>query len=206
MIFTTNKSLAAWGRVLHDEDLAHAIVDRVLERGRLLTLDGPSMRTKHLGLDDPTTSEASPPVARVSGIQRPEFPEPTTGLVPFNRLVWEVMRQEPYKSARRVFWIMDNGSSHRGVASDRRLSGRWPRIVPLHTPIHASWLNQIEIYFSIVQAKVLSPNDYSELSAVKRALLEFQPYYEAIAKPFEWKFTREDLKKLMARLSQKSRP
>ena len=129
-----------------------------------------------------------------------------TGLVPFNRLVWEVMRQEPYKSARRVFWIMDNGSSHRGVASDRRLSGRWPRIVPLHTPIHASWLNQIEIYFSIVQAKVLSPNDYSELSAVKRALLEFQPYYEAIAKPFEWKFTREDLKKLMARLSQKSRP
>lgn len=129
-----------------------------------------------------------------------------TGLVPFNRLVWEVMRQEPYKSARRVFWIMDNGSSHRGAASDRRLSGRWPRIVPLHTPIHASWLNQIEIYFSIVQAKVLSPNDYSGLAAVKQALLEFQPYYEAIAQPFEWKFTRDDLKKLMARLAQKSRP
>ena len=52
MIFTTNKPLAAWGRVLHDEDLAQAIVDRVLERGRLLHLDGPSMRTKHLGLDD----------------------------------------------------------------------------------------------------------------------------------------------------------
>jgi hypothetical protein len=128
-----------------------------------------------------------------------------TGLVPFNRLVWEVMRQEPYKSARRVFWIMDNGSSHRGTASDRRLSSRWPRIVPLHTPIHASWLNQIEIYFSIVQAKVLSPNDYSGLSEVKQALLEFQPYYEGIAQPFEWKFTRDDLKKLMARLSQKSR-
>lgn len=77
MIFTTNKPLSAWGRVLHDEDLAHAIVDRVLERGRLLTLDGPSLRTKHLGLDDPTAATASPQVARISGIRTPEFPEPT---------------------------------------------------------------------------------------------------------------------------------
>jgi DNA replication protein DnaC len=87
MIFTTNKPLNQWGRVLHDEDLAHAIVDRVLERGRFLTLDGPSMRTKHLGLDDPTAPEASDQparlpdrqVIRISGIDAPEFPEPTTG-------------------------------------------------------------------------------------------------------------------------------
>jgi DNA replication protein DnaC len=77
MIFTTNKPLSAWGHVLHDEDLAQAIVDRILERGRVLTLDGPSMRTKHLGLDDPTSNEASDPPARISGIKRPEFPEPT---------------------------------------------------------------------------------------------------------------------------------
>ena len=84
MIFTTNKPLNGWGRVLHDEDLAHAIVDRILERGRLLTLDGPSMRTRHLGLDDPTANLASTQSAslsgagaRISGIQRPEFPEPT---------------------------------------------------------------------------------------------------------------------------------
>jgi hypothetical protein len=77
MIFTTNKQLGEWGRVLHDNDLAHAIVDRVLERGRLLTLDGPSMRTKHLGLDDPTSAGASTQVVRISGISRPEFPEPT---------------------------------------------------------------------------------------------------------------------------------
>ncbi len=77
MIFTTNKPLTAWGRVLHDEDLAHAIVDRILERGRMLTLDGPSMRTKHLGLDDPTSPEASQPPAIISGIDRPKFPEPT---------------------------------------------------------------------------------------------------------------------------------
>jgi DNA replication protein DnaC len=55
MIFTTNKPFDAWGRVLHDQDLAAAIVDRILERGRLIVLDGPSMRTRHLGLDDPRT-------------------------------------------------------------------------------------------------------------------------------------------------------
>jgi DNA replication protein DnaC len=67
MIFTTNLALTAWGRVLHDEDLAQAIVDRILERGRSLTLDGPSMRTKHLGLDDPTSPGASDQLARISG-------------------------------------------------------------------------------------------------------------------------------------------
>ena len=79
MIFTTNKPLSAWGRVLHDDDLAQAILDRVLERGRPLTLDGPSMRTKHLGLDDPTSPEALTPLIRISGSHRPEFPEPTRG-------------------------------------------------------------------------------------------------------------------------------
>jgi DNA replication protein DnaC len=77
MIFTTNKPLTAWGRVLHDEDLAHAIVDRILERGRMLTLDGPSLRTQHLGIDDATSPGVSAPPARISGIDRPEFPEPT---------------------------------------------------------------------------------------------------------------------------------
>jgi hypothetical protein len=87
MIFTTNKALAAWGRVFHDADLAHAIIDRLLERGRMLALDGPSLRTKHLGLDDPTSPEASDPPARISGIDRPEFPEPTScseSMRPFN--------------------------------------------------------------------------------------------------------------------------
>ena len=78
MIFTTNKPLSAWGAVLHDDDLAQAIVDRVLERGRLLRLDGPSMRTRHLGLDDATAGEAtSPQLARISGTPTPGFPEPT---------------------------------------------------------------------------------------------------------------------------------
>jgi len=78
MIFTTNKHPRDWGRVLHDEDLAAAIVDRVLERGRLLQLDGPSIRTRHIDLDKPTPIESvSDQPARISGKQRPEFPEPT---------------------------------------------------------------------------------------------------------------------------------
>src|SRR5437667_6609202 len=78
MIFTTNKALNTWGLVLHDEDLAQAIIDRVLERGRLLTLDGPSRRTKHLGLDEAHAgaSNQGADLARISGIARPEFPEP----------------------------------------------------------------------------------------------------------------------------------
>ena len=86
MIFTTNKPTSAWGRVLHDDDLAQAIVDRILERGRILTLDGPSMRTQHLGLDDSTaeaSNHADDNLARISGITRPEFPEPAlVGYVP----------------------------------------------------------------------------------------------------------------------------
>jgi DNA replication protein DnaC len=81
MIFTTNKPLKLWGAVLHDEDLAHAIVDRILERGRLLHLDGPSMRTRHLGLDDFAADALSPQVGRISGIEWAEFPEPTTSSI-----------------------------------------------------------------------------------------------------------------------------
>ena len=58
-----------------------------------------------------------------------------------------VTDQEPYRSAPRVFWIMDNGSSHRGERGDKRIHNKWKTIVPVHTPVHASWLNQVEIYF-----------------------------------------------------------
>jgi DNA replication protein DnaC len=82
MIFTTNKPLAAWGRVLHDPDLAQAILDRVLERGRLLELRGPSYRTRHMKLDLQQAPESpSERPARISGNHRPEFPEPTAHMV-----------------------------------------------------------------------------------------------------------------------------
>ena len=126
--------------------------------------------------------------------------ENTTGIAPFGRLVDQVMSQEPYKSANRVFWVMDNGSSHRGEACIKRLKEKWPRIVPVHVPVHASWLNQIEIYFSVIQRKVLTPNDFSSLTKVENRLLDFQEYYEKMAKPFQWKFTRKDLDNLLNRL------
>jgi hypothetical protein len=114
------------------------------------------------------------------------------------------MSQEPYRSARRVFWIMDNGSSHRGESSVQRLQSRHPNIQVVHGPVHASWLNQIEIYFSIIQRKVLTPNDFPTLEAVAERLERFERRYEVMAKPFEWKFTREDLTELMKRLDRES--
>ena len=122
--------------------------------------------------------------------------EKTTGIDPFSRLVDQVMSQTPYRDARRVFWIMDNGSSHRGQPCVRRLTEAYPNLVPVHGPIHASWLNQIEIYFSIVQRKALTPNDFSCLNEVEDRLLRFQEYYESLATPFDWRFTRNDLAKL----------
>ena len=95
---------------------------------------------------------------------------------------------------------MDNGSSHRGQTSHRRLTAKWPNIIPLHTPVHASWLNQVEIYFSVIQRKVLSPNDFEPIAEVTDRLLRFQQHYEQAAKPFRWKFTRRDLDSLIKRI------
>lgn len=126
--------------------------------------------------------------------------EQTTGIDAHHRLVDQVMQQEPYRSARRVFWVTDNGSSHRGQVSVQRLLQWYPNAVQVHTPVHASWLNQIEIYFSVVQRKVLTPNEFSNLSAIETALREFQSRYEEYARPFEWKFTREDLERMLSKL------
>jgi len=131
--------------------------------------------------------------------------ETQTGIAPFDRLVAQVMSQPPYHQARRVFWIVDNGSSHRGTRSSLRLQARFPRLVLVHGPVHASWLNQIEIYFSILQRKALTPNDFPSLTALEERLLGFQRYYETMARPFEWKFTRADLAHLLAKMSHSPR-
>ena len=120
--------------------------------------------------------------------------EPTTGIAPFGALVDQVMASEPYASARRVFWVVDNGSSHRGQAAVDRLQDACPTSILVHLPIHASWLNQIEIYFSIVQRKVLTPNDFPDLAAVDAQIPHSRPL-PAVATPFDWKFTTADLKR-----------
>ena len=101
--------------------------------------------------------------------------EDTTGIAPFSRLVEQVMTTEPYASADRVFWIVDNGSSHRGAASAARMASTWPTAHLIHLPAHASWLDQAEIYFSVVQRKVLTPNDFTGLDQIRDRLAAFEP-------------------------------
>jgi hypothetical protein len=129
--------------------------------------------------------------------------EPTGGIAAFDRLVWQVMTKEPYVSAKRVFWIVDNGSDHPGQRSVDRLQGRWRHLVLVHTPVHASWLNQAEIYHSIIQRKLLEPNDFDDTAALARALNDFERHYNQIAQPFEWNFTRDKLAALLDRLQDR---
>jgi hypothetical protein len=126
----------------------------------------------------------------------------TTGIDPFMELVEEVMTHEPYASAGRVFWVVDNGSSHRGQAAMDRLTRRYPNAVMVHTPVHASWLNQVEIFFSIIQRKVLTPNDFTDLDQVQNRLAVFEHRYNQTARPFRWKFTPADLHDLLARIER----
>jgi transposase len=127
--------------------------------------------------------------------------EPTTGIAPFGRLVAQVMTQQPYASARRVFWVVDNGSSHRGGRAIDRMATAWPTATMVHTPVHASWLNQCEIYFSVVQRKVVTPNDFYDLADVEARLEAFQERYNFAARPFNWTYTTKDLDDLLTRLA-----
>lgn len=124
---------------------------------------------------------------------------PKDGIEPFDALVEQFITAEPYASATRVFLIVDNGSAHRGKRSIDRLQGTWPNLIVVHTPIHASWLNQAEIYFSVVQRKVVTPNDFADLAVLEAHLLAFGRRYEEIAAPFQWKFTRADLHQLLTK-------
>lgn len=125
---------------------------------------------------------------------------PSTGIAPFTALVAQVMTTEPYASAERVFWIVDNGASHAGKASIARMGEAWPTATLVHLPVHASWLNQIEIVFSVIQRKVIKPADFDDLDALAQRLIEFEPRYNATAAPFDWRFTRADLNDLVRRI------
>lgn len=126
MIFTTNKPLSEWGKVLHDEDMAAAILDRVLERGRFIHLDGPSGRTRHLNLEDsllPTTERL-----RISGIGGSEYPEPTTP-------IGHAYRYPPcFTHSRRIHCLAGGKKSDERRSPGRRgrcqSSGRFPRPNP----------------------------------------------------------------------------
>jgi transposase len=126
----------------------------------------------------------------------------TTGIKPFMDLAGQVMARPEYSKAPRVFVIVDNGSDHRGQSSIRRLARAHPNAIMIHTPVHASWLNQIEIFFSVIQKKVVTPNDFDSLGQLSRTLLAFISRYNQTARPFSWKYTASDLHDLMARISK----
>lgn len=128
--------------------------------------------------------------------------EPRTGIDPFMNLVTQVMSTEPCAGAKRVFWVVDNGSSHRGKKAADRLATAFPDAVMVHTPVHASWLNQVEIYFSVVQRKVVSPNDFTDLVQAGDRLRAVEDRYNATAQPSQWKFTTSDLDDLLAWLDR----
>ena len=126
---------------------------------------------------------------------------PTTGIEPFTALATKVMSCEPYASARRVFWIVDNGSSHRGWTAAARLADAFPNTVMIHTPVHASWLNQVEIYFSVIQRKLLTPDNFADLDELAEQITAFETRYNQAARPFDWRFTNDDLDQLLNRLA-----
>ncbi|MGH9021489.1 MAG: IS630 family transposase [Acidimicrobiia bacterium] len=123
-----------------------------------------------------------------------------TGIVPFMGLVERVMTTEPYASARRVYWVVDNGSSHNGQRSVDRMSAAWPTARLVHLPVHASWLNQIEIVFSIIQRKVIKPADFADLDALADRLRRFEDRYNLTARQFDWRFTTTDLEAMLQRV------
>jgi transposase len=126
----------------------------------------------------------------------------TTGITPFMDLAGQVMARPEYKNAPRVFAIVDNGSDHRGQAAIDRLARAHPNAIMIHTPVHASWLNQIEIFFSVIQKKAVTPNDFASLEELSATLLAFTGRYNQTARPFSWKFTAADLHDLMDRISR----
>jgi transposase len=125
-----------------------------------------------------------------------------TGIAPFTDLISQVMKRPEYKAAPRVFVIVDNGSDHRGQAAAARLRDAYPNAIMIHTPVHASWLNQVEIVFSVIQKKVLTPGDFPGLGTLSHALLAFVNRYNRTARPFNWKFTADDLTALLHRITQ----
>jgi len=134
-------------------------------------------------------------VARLIGTVAPK-----TGIVPFMELAERVMTLEPYASARSVYWVVDNGSSHSGQRSVDRMTAAWPNARLVHLPVHACWLNQIEIVFSVIQRKVVKPTDFADLAALADRLERFENRYNETARPFDWHFQSSDLAVMLERL------
>ena len=136
--------------------------------------------------------------------------EAKTGLEPFGRLVEQVMEHPEYRTPcgrsdvrSRVFWVVDNGSSHRGEISEERMSKAYANAILVHLPVHASWLNQVEVYFSLLQRKVLTPNDSADLKEIELRIHLYEDLTNKEPKPFDWRFTKDDLFDLLQRIAKR---
>lgn len=130
--------------------------------------------------------------------------EAKNGIAPFDRLVEQVMTRLPYNDARHVFWIVDNCSSYRGVKGMERLRNRYRHLTLVHAQIHASWLNQIEIYFLIVQRRCSRPMTLPISTPWPSASSTFNTIGKPLLVRFEWKFTCHDLVRLLSKLSSQN--
>jgi hypothetical protein len=106
-----------------------------------------------------------------------------------------------YRRANRVLLIVDNGSSHQGKKAAERLRARYPNLILVHTPVHASWVNQIEIYFSILQRKVLTPAVAASLVELTARILDFEATMRGRPRTIDWQFTSTDFDKRMAEIA-----
>lgn len=125
----------------------------------------------------------------------------TTGIEPFERALGRCLSQPQYQEAERIFLIVDNGSSHHPNTSPARIAAQHPQVTVVHLPTHSSWLNQIEIYFSILHRKALSPPDFPSIDALRERIFRFQRHYNERAEPFTWKYTRKQLVQYVERLA-----
>ena len=158
---------------------------------------GHSIRVEHeYARGEPVTYLAAIDVAR--GKVFGDLPEANTK-VTFYRFVDQVMAREPYRSAARVFWVLDHGHSHHPATFGYWMTRRHPNAVPVYTPTHSSWLNVIENYFSSLTRKALTPNDFPTPEALRTRIREFERWRNRSARPIRWRFDRSDLDQLMLR-------
>jgi transposase len=134
--------------------------------------------------------------------------EPKNGIVPFQTLLSGVIEQEPYRKADRLFLLVDGGGSHHRSTFQARLdeafpSPDYPRMIAVHLPNHASWLNQIELFFSVVARKALRHFECRSLEEMAEQLGRFIERHNQNPHPFRWSFTKKDLERMILRWEAK---
>ena len=128
---------------------------------------------------------------------------PTSCIETFQTALSHCLARPRALAWERIFLILDNGPSHHPHTSPARLAALDPRLIAVHLPTHSSWLNQVELYFSILVRKALTPRDFPSLAALRERIERFEGYYNLGATPFHWKFGREDLERYIERLAQR---